>query len=242
MLRHALVLAAVLWGAAGTARADSWADALFDGLSHDFGTTQHGLLRTHTFTITNTTGKPLHIASARVSCGCLSYSLSRYDIPTGETANLVVNMDTNRFHGVWAKVVYVRFDQPESAEVRLTIQANSRGDVTVTPTSLAFGQVAPGVEAKASATLTIGEGNLSILKVETDSGFIEAKATPLPRDGGAAAFQITAQLRPNLPVGSWYSTVWLTTNNSTMARVSIPVTVEVKAPNTPPKAASASTK
>jgi hypothetical protein len=242
MLRHTLVLAAVLLGTAGSARADSWADALFDGLSHDFGTTQHGLLRTHTFTITNTTGKPVHIASARVSCGCLSTALSRYDIPPGETGYLVVNMDTNRFNGVWAKVVYVRFDQPESAEVRLTIQANSRGDVTVTPTALAFGQVTPGAEAKANVTLTLGEANVSIVNVQTDSGFIEAKATPLPREGGSATFQITAQLRPNLPVGSWYSTVWLTTNNSTMARVSIPVTVEVKAPSAPPKVAPTGSK
>src|SRR5260370_40623855 len=93
MLRHTLVLAALLWGAAGTARADSWADSLFDGLAHDFGTTQHGLLRTHTFTITNTTGKPIHIASARVSCGCLSTPLTRYDIPPRRTGYLVGTMD-----------------------------------------------------------------------------------------------------------------------------------------------------
>jgi Protein of unknown function (DUF1573) len=228
MLRHTLVLAAVLWGAAGTARADSWADSLFDGLAHDFGTTQHGLLRTHTFTITNTTGKPIHIASARVSCGCLSTSLTRYDIPPGETGYLVVNMDTNRFRGVWAKVVYVRFDQPESAEVRLTIQANSRDDVRLTPTSIAFGQVAPGAEPKASVNLTIGEANLSIVNVQTESGFIQAQARPMPGEGGGASFEITAQVRGKLPAGSWYTTVWLTTNNPAVPRLSIPVTVEVK--------------
>src|SRR5260370_42475976 len=98
-------------------------------------------------------------------------------------------MDTNRFRGVWAKVVYVRFDSPESAEVRLTIQANSRDDVRLTPTSIAFGQIAPGAEPKASVQLSIGEANLSIVDVKTDRAFIQRQAKPMCQEGGPHAFR-----------------------------------------------------
>src|SRR5208282_3490026 len=69
MVRHALVLV-MLVGLAQAAPAAPWADALFDNLSHDFGTVPRGPHVTHHFTVTNTTGAPLHITSVRVSCGC----------------------------------------------------------------------------------------------------------------------------------------------------------------------------
>jgi hypothetical protein len=237
MLRHSLLLAAVFLGASSTASADTWADKLFDDLAHDFGATPHGPLRTHTFTITNTTSKPVHIASVRVSCGCLSTALQRTDLAPGQEAALVVNMDTRRFHGHWAKVVYVRFDQPESAEVKLTVGATSRDDITFAPNALAFGKVAAGNAAKASVTVTVGDANCNIGDVKCDSAFVQPQVSVLSRDAATTTFQITGQLRPNVPAGSWYSTIWLTTNNATMPRLSIPVTVEVTASAAPSKAA-----
>jgi hypothetical protein len=232
MLRHSLLLAAVFLGATGTASADSWADKLFDELSHDFGATPHGPVRTHTFTITNTTSKPVHIASVRVSCGCLSTALQRTDLAPGQEAALVVNMDTNRFRGYWAKVVYVRFDQPDSAEVKLTVASTSRDDLTFTPDGLAFGKVAVGATPKASVTVTVGDANCNVSDVKCDSPFVQAQVSVQSRDSSGTTFEITGQLRPNVPAGSWYSTVWLTTNNAAMPRMSIPVTVEVTAPAT----------
>ena len=196
---------------------------------HDFGASPHGPVRTHTFTITNTTSKPIHIASVRVSCGCLSTALQRTDLAPGEEAALVVNMDTNRFRGYWAKVVYVRFDQPDSAEVKLTVASTSRDDLTFTPGVLAFGKVATGSSSKASVTVTVGDASCNISDVKCDSAYVQAQASVQSRDSSGTTFVITGQLQPNVPAGSWYSTIWLTTNNATMPRMSIPVTVEVTA-------------
>jgi hypothetical protein len=230
MLRHSVLMAAVFLTATGTASADSWADKLFDDLSHDFGATPHGPLRTHTFTITNTTSKPVHIASVRVSCGCLSTSLQRTDLAPGEQAFLVVHMDTNRFRGFWSKVVYVRFDQPESAEVRLAVQSTSRDDLTFEPNGLAFGKVASGKAHTASMTVTVGDAASAIGAAKSDSAFVQPQVSVVSRDAAGTTFRITAQLRPDVPAGTWYSTIWLTTNNTAMPRMSVPVTVEVTAP------------
>jgi len=233
MFRHTLVLAILLWGGSLTASANSWADALFDGLSHDFGATPHGPLVSHTFTITNTTGQRVHIASVRVSCGCLTTSLTRNELAPGEEAALTVNMDTRRFRGVFAKSVYVLFDRPETAEARITVQANSREDLTLSPASFDFGTVPSGKEATAAVTLTVGDGNCKLVAAKSDSGYIDFQFKELSREGGTASFQLTARLQPNLPAGSWYSTVWVTTNNSSMPRVEIPVKVEVRAAKAP---------
>jgi Protein of unknown function (DUF1573) len=235
MLRHSLLLAAVFLGAASTASADGWAEKLFDTTSHDFGATPHGPLRTHTFTITNTTSKPVHIASVRVSCGCLSTALQRTDLAPGQEAALVVNMDTNRFRGYWAKVVYVRFDQPESAEVKLTVGSTSRDDLTFTPGTLAFDKVAAGSAPKASVTMTVADAKCNIADVKCDSAYVQPQVNVVSRDASGTTFQITAQLLHSMPAGSWYSTVWLTTDNPTMPRMSIPVTAEVTAPAAPAK-------
>jgi hypothetical protein len=235
MLRHSLLLAAVFLGATGTASADTWADKLFDDLAHDFGATPHGPVRTHTFTITNTTSKPVHIASVRVSCGCLSTALQRTDLAPGQEAALVVNMDTRRFRGFWSKVVYVRFDQPDSEEVKLSVAATSRDDITFTPDGLVFDKVAAGSASKANVTLTVGDAKCDIADVKCDSAFVQPQVSVVSRDASGTTFQITAQLQPGMPAGSWYSTVWLTTNNATMPRMSIPVTAEVTASIAPAK-------
>ena len=58
MVRYALGIALLL-GAAGAAAAGSWAEGLFDALSHDFGAVPRGPAVSHAFTVTNTTGAPL---------------------------------------------------------------------------------------------------------------------------------------------------------------------------------------
>lgn len=228
-LRYVFVLLTLL-GAAGTASADTWADRLFDELGHDFGVTPYGPTVTHTFTITNTTGQPLHIGAVRVSCGCVSTALQRQDLAPGEQAALIVNVDTRRFHGPTTKTVFVRFDQPQLTEVRLAIAANSRSDLTLSPATLAFGSVPSGRAAKANVTMTIADPNVNASDVKCDSGYIQPRIRLLTRTPEGASFEVSAQLGSNLPAGSWYSTVWLSTSNPAMPRIAIPVTVEVQAP------------
>ena len=63
-------------------------------------------------------------------------------------------------------------DQPQVAEVRLTVQANSRNDITLTPEILAFGQVSPGSEAKAIVTVSMPDNPGTSVDVKSDSAFV----------------------------------------------------------------------
>src|SRR5262249_61328399 len=71
MFRYSVV---ILLGLCATAPlpAATWAEALFEGLSRDFGTVPRGPQLTHPFRLTNTTGSPVAIGTIRVSCDCVS--------------------------------------------------------------------------------------------------------------------------------------------------------------------------
>jgi hypothetical protein len=233
MLRSSLVLLTALWVSTGTASATSWADALFDDLTHDFGAAPYGATVRRAFTITNTTGHAVRIASVRVSCGCVSAAVTRRDLAPGENAALVVSVDTRRFKGATTKSVYVRFDQPEDAEVRVSIAANSRDDLAFAPAALAFAQVAPSSQAvpsresTASMKVTMRDSACNVLGVTCDSEYIQPSVALLSRQAGGVSYQINAKLRATPPAGTYHSTVWLTTDNATLPRVAVPVIVEV---------------
>jgi hypothetical protein len=229
MFRHALVVL-TLAGLAGTAPAATWAEGLFDSLSHDFGTVPRGPVVTHYFHLTNTTGQPLHIASVRVSCGCLNASATRRDIPPGESATIVAQLHTDRFNGFWRKPMYVTFDQPQWSEVTIMVQAVSRDDVALAPESLAFGHIPQGTARDASVQVLLSGGNWKILQAKSDSDYVEPKVRLLRQDGGESSYQVTAHLRPDLPAGHWFTSIKIATDNPAIPQLSIPLTVEVTQP------------
>src|SRR5262249_12128242 len=125
--------------------------------------------------------------------------------------------------------IYVTFDQPRFEEVRLWVQANSRDDVSVLPEALSFGRIKRATAPSASVTVSfLGSPDWQITGVSSDSNYVQAGLTPLRRDTGEVSYRLTAQLRPDAPVGKWYTDVWLKTNNPTTPRVRVPLTVEIE--------------
>jgi hypothetical protein len=229
MVRPTLVLAAVLF-MAETVSAASWAGALFDELSHDFGAVPRGSTQSFSFHLTNKTGGRVHIASVRVACSCVTASATKTELAAGESTTVVVRVDTRRLTGPFQKSIFVQFDQPRPEEVRLNIQANIRDDLTMVPNSLAFGRVKQGSPSETSVTVLIsGLADCKIQEVKSDSSFVQAQVRRVPVDSGGVSYQVTANLRPGLPVGYWYCTVLLTTNNSALPQFRIPLTVEIQA-------------
>ena len=118
MLRYSLVVLAGLW-AAGPALSATWADALFEEFSKDFGSGPRGPTLSHPFRVHNNTRGPVNIASVRVSCGCVSAQALKAHLEPGESTHIVASMDTTRFTGLKTVTIYVQFDRPSFEEVRL---------------------------------------------------------------------------------------------------------------------------
>jgi hypothetical protein len=214
---------------AGPAMAASWADALFEEVSKDFGSVPRGPMLSHSFRVVNKTRNPVSIGEIRVSCGCVTASAMKHNLKPGEETSIVVTMNTTRFNGLKTVTVYVPFTQPSTDEVRLWVQANSRDDVTISPDTLAFGHVKRNTTPTAAATVTfLGDSAVQITEVRCDSDYVQAALKELRRQDAEVAYQLTARLRGDAPVGKWYSDVWLRTNSSTMPRIRVPLTVEVE--------------
>jgi hypothetical protein len=228
MLRYSLVVLAGLW-AAGPALSATWADALFEEFSKDFGSVPRGPTLSHPFRVQNNTRGDVNIASVRVSCGCVSAKALQTHLKPGEATHIVTNMDTTRFTGLKTVTVYVQFDQPNLEEVRLWVQANGRNDFAVTPDTLAFGQLKRGGTPAVSVLIAFyGTSDTTVTEVRCESNYIQLKAQEARRLESEVTYQLAARLRADAPVGKWYTDVWLKTNNPGMPQIRVPLTVEIE--------------
>jgi hypothetical protein len=228
MLRYSLVVLAGLW-AAGPALSAPWADALFEEFSKDFGSVPRGPTLSHPFRVYNNTRGPVNISSVRVSCGCVSAQALKGHLEPGESTHIVASMDTTRFTGLKTVTIYVQFDRPAFEEVRLWVQANGRNDFTVTPDTLAFGQIKRGGMPTVSVLLAFyGASDTAITEVRCESNYIQPTVQEVKRLDSEVSYQLTARLRSDAPVGKWYTDVWLKTNNPGMPQIRVPLTVEIE--------------
>jgi hypothetical protein len=227
MVRFSLAMLVALW-AAGTSLA-SWADGMFESLSRDFGSVPRGPLLVHPFRLTNNTGVPVTISNVRVSCGCVTAWALQTELAPGQSTAVMAQMDTRRFQRDKNVTIYVQFSRPSFEEVRLWVQANSRDDVTVTPDSLAFGQIKKGTSPAARVTIAfMGSDQWRITGLSVESNYVQASLKQLPGNPMEVNYLLTARLRPDTPVGKWYTDVWLRTSNPATPRVRVPLTVEVQ--------------
>jgi len=211
------------------ARADSWADGMFQELSKDFGAVARGPELSFPFRFTNNTGRAVHVASVRVSCGCTSAQALQTDIEPGKTGVILALMDTRRFLGPKRVNIFVQFDQPQWGETQLSVQAHSRDDLTVSPDGLAFGQTSQGSRPAQTVTITFyGNSQWTIQDARGDSAYIQTAVKELRRNPTDVSYQVTARIRPDTPVGKWFSDVWLKTNDPSVPRIRIPLTVDVE--------------
>ena len=232
MLRYSFVIVAGFW-MAGAAHAGTWGDSLFDELSKDFGSVPRGPTLTHEFHVTNNTKNVVRISSVRVSCGCVSATALKGTLNPKEETSIVAKMDTTRFTGSKTVTIYVQFDQPNFDEVRLWVQANGRNDFTLTPDTLAFGQVKRGVASTSSVKIKFyGNIDAKILSVKSESNYVQPTITEIKRADSEVEYELKTKLRADTPVGKWYTDVWIKTNIATMEQVRIPLTVEVESPLT----------
>lgn len=225
MSRHSLILGLLLLTSANL-RADS--EGILDERLHNFGVVPRGQQLTHYFRITNPTQKPMRLSNVRVSCGCTSArALSSTVPPGGETAILAV-MDSRRFVGHKAVTIYVTVDQPRYEELRTVVQAYAREDLIFSPDSIAFGKIPQGNSKAVSMNITIYNGGVQVTDARSESNYVTATMKELRRTPTEATYQIEAKVRPDTPVGLWFSDIWVTTNNANFAKLRVPVTVEVE--------------
>jgi hypothetical protein len=230
MSRNSLLFLCFL-GLSGSASAASWADQVFQEVSKDFGSVPRGPSLQHTFVMKNNGSQPIRIKTLRVSCGCVTATAPKNLLQPGEEGVIQVQMDTTQFTGVRSVTIYVHFDRPKNEEVRLWVRANGRDDVTLTPETLAFGQVKRGSSPSTTVRITFqATSQTHITEVQTESNYVQPTVKEVHRLTTEVAYELSARLRSDAPVGRWFTDVWLKTDSAEIPRVRVPLTVEIESP------------
>jgi len=184
---------------------------------------------THPFRVINTTQGVVSINNVRVSCGCTTATAQKTVLNPGEETTILAQMDTRRFSNVKTVTIFVQFDKPAWEEVRLWVQANSRDDVIVAPDTLALGLIKRGTSPTSTVTVSfIGNPQSQITDVMSDSNYVQTSVKEVLRQDNEVRYELTAKLRDDVPVGKWYTDVWVKTNNPLMPKVRVPLTVEIQ--------------
>jgi hypothetical protein len=204
---------------------------LFGEREKDFGASPRGALLVHYFRFTNTTGQTLILGTPRVSCGCVSASLSHSRVTPGQTAAVIAYMDTRRIptpNTIKAVTVYVPFISPMVEEVSLRVQTIVRDDLNISPESLDFGTVPAGQTRQLHATITFsGDSRWQITEAVSTGGYVRVALGPAQKQGHQTTYTVTATLEKGCPPGHWICELLFRTNFPGTPRLRIPVTVTI---------------
>jgi uncharacterized protein DUF1573 len=230
MKRMIMALAAAIASAAPT-----WAGPsdLFAEKVMDFGVSPRGTVLVHYFRFTNTTSQPISLGNPRVSCGCVSAAVSTNRLAPGESAAVIAYMDTRRIptpNITKSVLVYVPFLAPVQEEVVLRVQTVTRDDLMMSPDTLAFGTVKKGQGGKVATKVTfLSDPNWQVTEATSTGGYVKTEVKPESKTGGLVTYEVTAILDKDCPAGNWVSEINLKTSNPAIAKLRIPVTVNVAA-------------
>lgn len=206
---------------------------LFEEREKDFGVSPKGTVLVHYFRFTNNTKQTLTIGQPRVSCGCVSTALTANKVEPGQTAAVVAYMDTRRIQhaGVTKTVtVFVPFHSPSFEEVSLKVTTVTRDDLLMSPDTLAFGNVTFGKGGEATTKVTFtSDANWQVSKVTSTGAYVKPEFKLASRNGTMVTYEISAKLEKDCPAGNWASDIYLETSNAAVAKLRIPVTVNVVA-------------
>ena len=222
VLRTLFACFACWLAAAGTVAAQDWAVKMFNTTSHDFGTVARGSKAQFRFQITNLYEEDVHIASVRSSCGCTVPQLTKTDLKTFQTSEVIADFNTRDFLGQKSATLTVTFDRPFHAETQLHVSGVIRSDVVVQPPAIDLGTVDVGkiVEKKLQVSYA-GRDDWQILDVKTADPHFEVEITPLVRGGGKVAYELLIRMTDDAPIGYVKDQLILVTNDARAGEIPV---------------------
>jgi len=223
-LLGAVVIAAVSLLPA-EASAQEWAKKMFTVTSHNFGTVAKGSKTEYRFQFRNLYKEDLHVVGVRTSCGCTSPVVTKHDLKTHETGEVVATFNTRTFLGQHGATLTVTFDKPYYAEVQLRVAGNIRGDVTFEPPFVDLGNVDLGKGAERTVRVThVGGTPWEIKDVRSANPHFEVQLSKPTHTPSQTVYDLVARLKPEAPAGYVTGQLILVTNDPRAAQ--IPMDVE----------------
>ena len=216
-------LVAIVGGDA--AHAQEWAKKMFTVTSHNFGTVAKGSKTEYRFVFRNIYKEDLHVTGVRTSCGCTSPEVTKRDLKTHETSEIVAKFNTRTVLGQHGATLTVTFDKPFHAEVQLRVAGNIRGDVTFDPPFVDLGNVDLGKGAERTVRVTrAGSTPWEIKDVRSANPNFEVVLSKPTPGSAQTSYDLSVRLKNEAPAGYVKGQLILVTNDPRATQ--IPMDVE----------------
>lgn len=211
-----IALLLVTFTAAGVqAQQVNWAEPLFEKREHDFGIVAQGADTQYRLKVVNTLAVPVHMFGIRTICTCVSGRILQETLAPGETGYIEITLDTKKHKHDKSTAIFVQFDRPQFAEVRIPIKAYIRTDVVLTPGKAEFGSVLPG--GTAERRLNIAYSGLrpdwAIVNVVNKNKDLDVQVRETSRAGYTCSYEVQVTLKSTAPLGELRDQVLLATND-----------------------------
>lgn len=201
----------------------------------DKGEAKAGVPLSHTFILNNRGQSPATITEVNGGCGCLKPLLSRKEIAAGESADLLVEVNTlSQGAGPIAWKISVRYahgqkEQPIAEELELVLKAAIVREITVEPVALSL-----SIDKETTHTIALTDRRpkpLTIKGVRCEAKFIKTQLTATgPNSRGERIQQVHVTILENCPAGHHREMLQLLTDDPEYRELRVPIAVTWKAP------------
>ncbi|WP_157665174.1 DUF1573 domain-containing protein [Mariniblastus fucicola] len=188
--------------------------------SHDFGEVNKGDMPEYRFEIKNIYQEPINIAQVFSSCGCTQVSVSKRQLKSWETAEIICRFNSKPFNGFKQATVTVRFGQPMVGEVQLTVKGTIVNAVRVNPESIDFGQVSRGKNPVFNTTIT-GPANSPFQIIDIKSTFPHVGVSlqqPVRTASNQIQYTMQTRLKDSAPDGYSQGDLFIVVQDGTSRR------------------------
>lgn len=215
MLRNLLGLLICLLLAGEHASAQEWAIKMFNTTSHDFGTVAKGSKAEFHFQVKNIYQEDAHILTVTSSCGCTTPRITKRDLKSFETAEIIAEFNTRDFQGYKPATLTVTLDCVSQAVVQLHVAGYIRRDVVLQPGAIDWGTVDLGNTVEKVLQVTYaGREDWRIVDVKTADPHFEVEISPPARGAGRVSYELLVRLTSDAPVGYIKDQLILVTNDA----------------------------
>lgn len=199
-----------------------------DKVTHDFGTVGLGTSPEIDFPIRNTGKAPLELTISYVPHGLRLVTLDRTIAPAA-TGNVRLGVDSFQAGSTTEWHVNVLSNDPAHGSLELTIKADVRAYLALTPSSARFTFVQYGPEGGTTHVLSaVDDSPLEVLGVDSPVDYIRATVRELKgkervADADGRQWQISLTISATAPVGPISGFVVVRTNHPHQPRAFLPV-------------------
>ncbi len=191
-----------------------------DGREFEFGSMDVGEKMTHKFTVRNVGTTPLELDLVRTTCKCAVGELTSDKIPPGETGDIFFEWFAKEYQAEYRQTATIQTNDPSNQVLLLSVVGRVTESIIALPQNLVLGDAT--VDDARKATLTVYAfrdphlqiGRMEWIGSELSDSFeanwsVASKQRLANASGALSACDVSVQLRPGMPYGSFNETLRL---------------------------------